>query len=107
MSPVGLDVFTEGRDFVRLALAVEYGDRAMLDAYRHRPPEQLPHLVRVRRRGEVEVVMREPQEGVPHRAPHAPGLEAGVLQLLGDPQHIVGDRDPGWESHEAIADCEL
>src|SRR5205814_568275 len=65
----------------------------------NRALEQAAHLVGRRRRRQVEVVILDLQQVVADRPPDAPGLVARAFQLFRDPQHRVGDRQPGGEVH--------
>src|SRR5207302_3767424 len=96
---ISLDVLADCGDLVLAVLLVEHRDGAVLDAHRHRALEQAAHLVGRRRRRQVEVVILDLQQVVADRPPDAPGLVARAFQLFRDPQHRVGDRQPGGEVH--------
>src|SRR5213076_172986 len=105
-----LQVPAERGDFVRPVVPVQHGDRAVLDAHRDGALEELAHLLRRRRGREIEVVVLEPEQVVPDGAADAPGLEAGVLERLGDLQHLGWDGEAVWEFYPVglrIADCGL
>src|SRR5438132_10775832 len=96
---VGADVPAERGDLVGPLVPVEYRHRAVLDPHRHRTLEQAPHVLRRRRRGEIEVVVLESEQIVADRAAHAPGFEAGILQRLCDAQHFGRDGQTVGEIH--------
>ena len=97
--PVGLDVPPERGDFVRPVVPVQHRDRAVLDPHRDGALEELPDLGGRRGGREVEVVVLELEQVVADRAADAPRLVAGLLELLGDFQNLVGDGEAVRELH--------
>ena len=86
VSPVRFDVPPKGRDLVHLARAVEHANGPEVDSDGDRPPvaEHLSHLRRRRRRRQIPVEMRVPEQSIPNRSAHAPRLEPGALEGVGD-----------------------
>ena len=96
---VGVNVLPKGRDLVRLIGAIEHRDRAVFDPHRHGALEDLLHLGRRRRGGEIEVVILEAEEIVADRTAHAPRFVPRVFQLCGDFQHFIGNGELRGERH--------
>ena len=84
MPTVGLDVATEGRDFVHRAAPVEHADSPEFDSDRNGARKESPHLLGGGSRGQVPVEVRVAEEGISNSAAHAPCLEPLILQSLGD-----------------------
>ena len=77
---------------------VEHADRAVLDPHLHRPGEELLHLLRRGRGGDVVVGMGMLEQGIAQVAAHAPGFEAGAFELARDLENRLGNFD-GREAH--------
>src|SRR5258706_14261515 len=75
-------IFPERRDFVHDVVVVEHSDRSELDTHRDSTLEEVPHVGRLGRGGEIPVEMRVTKKGVAHGPSDAPRLEARVLQTL-------------------------
>src|SRR5258706_4277268 len=75
-------IFAEGCDLVHDVVVVEHSDRSELDTDRDSTLEEVPHVGRLGRGGEIPVEMRVTEKGVADGPPDAPGLEARVLQTL-------------------------
>ena len=101
VAAVGDHVPAEGGHLVQHAPAVEHADGAVLLADRGRPPEQRGDLRRRGRGGEVVVGVRVAQQGVAERAPDAPGLVAGRLELARDLEHLLRDLQTQHGAHRA------
>ena len=67
-------------------MPIEHADGAEFDPDRDRPPvpEHLSDLRRGRRRRQIPVEVRVAEQGVPDRSAHAPRLESGALEGVGD-----------------------
>src|SRR5687767_6595902 len=97
MSPIGFDVSAKRGDLVHRAVPIENADGAELDSHRNRARKEATYLLGGRGGGEVPVQVWVPQQGVPDGAAHTPGLEALLLQSLGDVEHGArgGERGHG------------
>src|SRR2546427_424275 len=93
------DVLAERRHLMGRAALVQHRDRTVLDPHGNRALEQAAHLVRRRRGRQIEIVVLETEQVVPDRPAHAPGLVAGVFQLLRYPEDFFRDWEAGRELH--------
>src|SRR3989454_86352 len=99
VAAVGPDVLAKRRHLVGRVALVQHRDRAVLDPHGDRALEQAAHLVRRRRRREIEIVVLEIEQVVPDRPAHAPRFVARVLELLRDAEDLVRNRETGGELH--------
>ena len=84
VTAIGLYVAAKGRDFMHHVVLVEHTDRAELDPDRYGAPEELAHLRRGRRGGEIPVEVRLTQKRVAYGSADTPGFESGLLERAGD-----------------------
>src|SRR5205823_10701780 len=90
MPSVGVDVATEGGDFVHDVVLIQHTDRSELDADRHRSFEKLADLVRRGAGRQIPVEMWMAEQGVAHGSANAPGFESCVLEALRDAAYSLG-----------------
>ena len=65
-------------------VVVEHTDRAELNPDGNRAPEELAHLRRGRRGGEIPVEVRLAQQRVAYGSADTPGFETGLLERTSD-----------------------
>jgi hypothetical protein len=71
-------------------VAVEHPDRAELNPDGYSAPEQLAHLRRGRRRGEIPIEVCLAHECVTHGSADTPGFESRLLERASDVDDLAG-----------------